>query len=195
MIIDAFAEGFNDTSTVLGPDKTTQVPKCSSLVKIREFIRQRKESPLEDIVCELLKHFERRDITVKSDSRVSYETTPWRTDGDTAKKPAKKRQFNQIESEGGVGGGAARSPATAAKQPRPAAVHPRCNNCGSKGHKCGERTCFFFGHPKAKGPEGEWPDGTPSLRLEEQEMKDWSKTRKPIFYAYPENQGSKRHGA
>jgi hypothetical protein len=192
MIIDAFAEGFNDSSTVLGPDNSTQVPKCSSLAKIREFIRQRKECPLEDIVCEMLRHFERRDITVKSDSRVSYEVNPWRSEGATGqKKPVQKRKFNQIEG----GGGGARSPATAVKQPRPAAIHPRCNNCGSKGHKCGERTCFFFGHPKAKGPEGEWPEGTPSLRLEMEDMKEWSKTRKPIFYAYPENQGSKKHGA
>jgi hypothetical protein len=70
-------------------------------------------------------------------------------------------------------------------------MHPRCNNCGSKGHKCGERTCFLFGHPKGKGLLGEWPDGTPSLRLDIDDYKQWSVKRKPIFYAYPENQGKK----
>lgn len=194
MIIDAFSDGFNDTSTVLGPDNTTQVFKCSNLAKIREFIRQRKQCFLEDIICEMIRYFERLDSTIKSNSKVSYDVTPWRSEAATGQKKPAKRKFNQI-SEGGTNAEAAvNSVATppTVKQPRPAAIHPRCNNCGSKGHKCGERTCFLFGHPKGKGLRGEWPDGTPSLRLELDEYKQWSVTRKPIFFGYPENQGKKQ---
>ena len=198
MIVEAFSEGFSDTSTVLGPDKTTQVVKCSNLKKIREFIREHKASTLEEIISFIVSHFERLDTTVRSNSKVKYDVTPWRQDAGGAggaKPNGKKRKFNQIaQSDAGVhaisasgGGGAARKPPTG---------NPRCNNCGSKGHVCGERTCFLFGHPKAKGPDGNWPEGTPSLRLTPEEYKAWSVTRKPIFYGYPENQPKpKAHGA
>jgi hypothetical protein len=185
MIIDAFSDGFNDTSTVVGPDKSTQVPKCSNLAKIREFIRQRKACPLEDIICELVRHFERLDTTIRSNSKVMYDVTPWRSEAATV---SKKRKYNQIDGSAG----SAAVNAVSAKQPRPAAPYSRCNNCGSKGHLCGEKTCFLFGHPKAKGPNGDWPEGTPSLRLAPDEYKAWSTTRKPIFFAYPENKGSKQ---
>ena len=192
MIIDSFAEGFSDTSTVLGPDNTTQVAKCSNLAKIREFIRQRKACVLEDIICEAIRWFERLDSTIRSNSKVSYDVTPWRTEAETGKKK-NKRKFNQIAGGGESGEAAMNSVVTPSpdKKPRPTAIHPRCNNCGSKGHKCGERTCFLFGHPKGKGLQGEWPEGTPSLRLDVDDYKQWSVKRKPIFYAYPENQGKK----
>lgn len=187
-IVEAFSEGFNDTSTVLGPDKTTQVSKCSNLAKIREYIREHKAKTLEEIIAFVVGYFERLDTTVRSNSKVKYDVTPWRQDAGGAKSSGKKRKFNQTEASVQAISASGGSVPPTPKVQRPPTTNPRCNNCGSKGHLCGERTCFLFGHSKAKGPDGNWPEGTPSLRLSPEEYKTWSTTRKPIFFGYPENQ-------
>jgi hypothetical protein len=185
MIIDAFSEGFNDKSTVLGADNTSQVPKCRNLTKIREMIREKKELPLEDLMTHIIDHFERLDTTIRSNPQAKYELYPWRKSDQPGQAGNKrKRNFNQVEAGGGAAGNAKHQ-----KPPRPPTTFPRCANCGSKGHLCGERTCFLFGHPKAKGVDGEWPEGSPSLRLAPDEYKAWSAKRKPVFFSYPENKG------
>jgi hypothetical protein len=174
---------------VLGPDNTTQVPKCRNLTKIREMIREHKVLPLEDLMTRIIDHFERLDTTIRSNPQAKYELYPWRKSDQPGQVGNKrKRNFNQVEAGNGGGAGAAGN--ASKKPPRPPTNFPRCANCGSKGHLCGERTCFLFGHPKAKGVNGEWPDGSPSLRLTTEEYKAWSVKRKPIFFSYSENKGA-----
>ncbi len=180
MIIDAFADGFDDKSTVLAADNTTQVPKCQNLTKIREIIREQKELPLEELMTHIIDHFERLDTTIRSNPKAKYGVYPWRK-ADQAGN-GRKRSFNQVQSGNDNAGNAKHS-----RPPRPPTNYPRCANCGSKGHLCGEKTCYFFGHPKGKGPNGEWAEGTPSLHLDKEEIKAWGVKRKPVFYAYPEN--------
>jgi hypothetical protein len=178
MIVEAFNEGFASNETTKGPDGRTDVPKCSNLSIIREKIRENKTKTLEEICDLLISHFERQDDIIKA-NRAEYPVKPWRTQ--TEKK---KRAFNQVS--------AGDAPEQAARKARPPAAFPRCNNCGSKGHACGERTCYLFGHPKGLGANGNWPEGTPSLNLNPTEWKDWRKVRHDIFYAYPENKGKAR---
>jgi hypothetical protein len=188
MITDAFAKCFDSQETIKGPDGISFVPKCSNLSLIREQIRQKKSQkldgqplPLEYIINHIVDHFEKNDILIRSRKGLDYPIKPWNT---TARKQKPMRQFNQITPAPGRNG--------IAKPPRPPANFPRCANCGSKGHLCGERTCYTFGHPKGKGPQGVWAEGTPSLKLTPDEWKEWNSTRHAIFYAYPENQAKKR---
>jgi hypothetical protein len=171
MVVEAFDAGFASQETTKGPDGHTDVLKCSNLLIVREKIRENKAKQLEDIIDVIITHFERHDDVIRANN-TDYVIKPWR-----AVTEKKKRQFNQISAGGGG----------PAKQPRPPAQFPRCNNCGSKGHLCGERTCYLFGHPKGKGLNGVWPEGTPSLKLTVPEWKEWRVFRHPIFYAYPEN--------
>jgi hypothetical protein len=188
MIIDAFSEGFDDKSTVLGSDNTTQVPKCRNLVKIREMIREKKDLSLQKIQADIIAYFERLDTTIRANPKAKYDVYPWRkSDKPDNAGNKKKRNFNQVEA----GGGASGNP-NAKKPPRAPTNFPRCANCGSKGHLCGERTCFLFGHPKAKGADYQWAEGEPSVRLDKDEYNVWSKTRKPIFWAYPENKSNSK---
>ncbi len=192
MIIDAFASQFTSTDTTSGPDGQTQVPRCSNLKVICTKIRENKGRPLEELISLLTEHFERLDDSIKANKHgVAYPIVPWRL-------PSKKRNFNQIQ-----GGGAAVAKPPKAQRPtsaprgqggavKPATQYPRCNNCGSKGHACGERTCYLFGHPKGLGMNGNWPEGTPSLRLDKPEWKLWNDVRHGVFYSYPENQGRAR---
>ena len=180
MIVDAFLAGFSSTDTTQGSDGTTLVPKCSNLRKICEKIRENKTRSLEDLMALIIDDFERIDNSIKGNKTgMVYPIQPWRL-GQTKNK----RSFNQVTN----GGSNQPSQGRTAKIARPATNYPRCNNCGSKGHLCGERTCFLFGHPKGKGINGNFPEGTPSLTLDANEWKAWKSTRNPIFRAYPENQ-------
>lgn len=176
MMKDAFFECFLNNETQLGPDGKTNVPKSSNLAEIRSKIKDYKELTLETIIEKVIEIFETRDIACRS-NKVPYHVTPWIKKEVTGKK----RQFNQMSS----GGGAVQAPRTAA---RPPTGLPRCNNCGSKGHVCSERTCFLWGHRLAKGPNGVWPEGTKSLELEKEDYKAWKAVRSEVFYSYPENQ-------
>jgi hypothetical protein len=173
MIKDAFLECFSNTETTLGPDGKTMVPKSSNLAEIRSKIKDYKDLTLEDIIERICQVFEERDIAVRA-NKTSYPVIPWRA----KEAKAKKRQFNQMS------GASAAGPAPK----RPPTGFPRCNNCGSKGHLCSERTCFFWGHKDAKGPHGVWPEGTKSLDLPKEDFKAWKAVRSDIFYSYPENQ-------
>lgn len=179
-IIEAFDYGFSSQETTKGPDNTTNVPKCSNFATIREKIRENKKKSLEEIIELLIKYYERHDDIIRA-NRTEYLVKPWRA---TTEK-GKKRQFNQIASGGQAG-------QAQEKKSKPPAPFPRCNNCGSKGHACGEETCYLFGHPKGKGANGNWPEGTPSLNLNPTEWKDWRVQRHAIFYAYPCNANKAR---
>jgi hypothetical protein len=189
MITDAFAKCFDSHETIKGPDGSTLVPKCSNLSLIREQIRQKKSQkghdgqplPLENIINHIVDHFEKNDILIRSRKGLDYPMKPWNT---VARKQKPARQFNQIRP--------AHSSAGIAKPHRPQTNLPRCANCGSKGHLCGEKTCYTFGHPKGKGSQGVWAEGTPSLKLTPPEWKEWNATRHSVFYSYPENQDKKR---
>jgi hypothetical protein len=186
MIIDAFAETFDDKSTVLAADNTTQVPRCSNLPKIREMIRENKGLDLQDVMTLIIEHFERLDTTIRSNPNAKYLVYPWRKSDKPEQAGNKRnRNFNQVQAGGGAAG-IAKHP----KPPRPPTNFPRCANCGSKGHLCGERTCFLFGHPQGRGPSGEWADGEKSLNLPKEEYKAWSIKRKPVFFSYSENKGT-----
>lgn len=190
MIIDAFLEGFDEKATVLGPDNTTQVPACQNIKKIRELIRERKELPLEELMTHIIEYYERLDTTIRANPKAKYNVYPWRkSDKPEYAGNKRKRDVNQVAAGGG--GGAQGNPA-AKKPPRAPTNFPRCANCGSKGHLCGEKTCFLFGHPKCKGPDYQWAEGEPSVRLDKDDYVSWSKTRKPIFYAYIENRSSSK---
>jgi hypothetical protein len=178
MIIEAFTEGFTNTEQIKGPDDK-MVPRCRNLAIIRELIRERKKIDLEDLCNYLINYFDNIDVTVRANRGVKYETHPW-----VAPVKAKKRGFNAISSDGNAGHG---RPAKAANVTRPPAEHPRCNNCGSKGHACSERTCYLWGAPGALGASGSWPEGTKSLRLSDEEWKTFRAVRHAVFYAYPEN--------
>jgi hypothetical protein len=178
-IIEAFDHGFTSQETTKGPDGVTNVPKCSNLANVREKIRENKKSSLEEIIELLITYYERHDDIIRA-NRTEYLVKPWRQ----AAEKGRKRQYNQIASGGQSG--------QAQIKFKPPAQFPRCNNCGSKGHMCGEETCYLFGHPKAKGPNGYWPEGTPSLNLNPAEWKDWRAQRHATFYAYACNANKAR---
>ena len=139
------------------------------------------------IIDIITRRFENVDATIRSDPLIKHHTTPWKTDG---AYNARKRKFSQITTGAKPDPRSKKYGARAdVKDDREntSSPFPRCNNCGSKGHKCSERSCYFWGHPKAKGPDGEWPEGTPSLRLTDEEMADWKKQRYDQFYSYEEN--------
>lgn len=193
MIIDAYSDNFSSTETIVGPDGITRVPKCSNFQIIRDKIRDNKGSTLEEIQTVIIDHFERIDDGVRAaaSENLGYRIVPWKKPNEKKFKSASgngsKRLYSQHEAKSGgahAGGGAA---AQTAKKFRPPPKFDRCNNCGSIGHECGERTCYTFGHPKGKGPNGTWADGEPSLNLVPKEWKDWRAVRHAIFYAYPEN--------
>ena len=176
MIKDAFQECFSNTETTLGPDGKTMVPKSSNLAEIRSKIKDYKDLTLENIIEKICQIFDERDIAVRA-NKTSYPVIPWRA----KEAKAMKRQFNQVSGVSAAG--------PAPKQSaRPPTGFPRCNNCGSKGHLCSERTCFFWGHKDAKGPHGVWPEGTKSLDLKKEDFKAWKAVRSDVFYSYPENQ-------
>jgi hypothetical protein len=176
VIVDAFLSCFEIEDDIVGPDGKSKVPKCSSMQPLRDMIRENKHLKLDAIIDIVTKRFEQIDAHVRSDSLLKHNVQPWRTQG---KFNARKRKYEQVSfSEGD-------NPKH--KKQTSSEGNPRCNNCGSKGHICGEKTCYFWGHPKAKGKDGKWPDGTPSLRLEDEEMAEWRGQRQDIFYSYPEN--------
>jgi hypothetical protein len=192
MIIEAFNEGFSSTDMIKNAQGAS-VPRCKNLAIVREIIREKKRYPLDDVINAIVDYFEELDNAIRANRGMSYDVTPWVSQG-----KAKKRSFNQISStsnEGANAAGTAGVNQVSATQPRkvqrPPTNNPRCNNCGSKGHLCSERTCFLWGAPGALGADGKWIDGTPSLKLPADVYTTFAKTRKPIFYAYPENQ-SKR---
>jgi hypothetical protein len=175
MIVEAFLNNFSLEETVDGPDGKTKVPKCSNLVTVRDKIRQNKTKPLEDILTIVIEHFERLDAIVRGNpGGAAYPIVPWKKADVKGQKRlgSFNRQVNEIRN-GGI-----------SKPPRPPAKFPRCNNCGSKGHACGEETCYLFGHPKGKGLNGSWPEGTESLKLSATEYKEWRVKRHPIFMSY-----------
>ena len=178
MIIEAFLNNFGLEETVDGPDGKTKVPKCSNLVTVRDKIRQNKTKPLEDIITIVIEHFERLDAIVRGNpGGAAYPICPWKKADVKGQKKfvSVNRQVNEIKN-GGI-----------SKPPRPPAKYPRCNNCGSKGHPCSEETCFLMGHPKGRGVNGNWPEGTESLRLTNDGMKEWRIKRTPVFMSYPSN--------
>ena len=177
-IVDAFLSCFTPEEDIVGPDGRTKVAKCSSMQAIRDMVRENKHHKLDAIIDVITRRFENADATIRSDPLLKHSVQPWRTQGPFN---AKKRKFNQT--------GADRLKNF--KQPAEATTKsesfPRCNNCGSKGHPCTERRCYFWGHPKGKGKDGVWQDGEASLRLLDDEFKDWKGIRHSIFYSYPEN--------
>ncbi len=185
-IIDAFLSCYEIEDDIVGPDGRTKVPKCSSMQALRDMIRENKSLKLDEIIQIITKRFDDLDAAVRSDPLLKHNVQPWKT---TGKFNARKRKFEQVS-------------ATADKPSNKKHAHeqgtgdgnPRCANCGSKAHVCSERTCYFWGHPKAKGPSGKWPQGTPSLRLEDDEMATWRDERQEIFYSYPENAHKKKGG-
>jgi hypothetical protein len=179
MIIEAFDSTFISQETVKGPDGQTNVPKCSNLAYVREKIRENKQKPLEDIIHIITNHYETQDDIIRA-NRTDYTIKPWKQQD----KP-KRRQFNQVAVH--ASGNAARQ-----TQVRAAPIHPRCNNCGSKGHACGEQTCYLFGHVKGLGAQGHWAEGTPSLKLSREEWNAWRVVRHATFYSYPCNSGKVR---
>jgi hypothetical protein len=182
MIVEALSDCFTNNEQIKGPDGTTMVPKSRNYAKIKEMIRERKGQTTEEIINYMVDSFERIDMAVRSNKSIAYEVKPWKTDDSK-----KKRGFNQIS------GGAAQQPG-ARKPPRPPADHPRCANCGRKSHACGERNCYLFGHEDARGENGVWKEGEPSLFIDKEKMKVWKVKRDPVFYGYPENQRPKKGG-
>lgn len=180
MLKDAFTECFQNKETTLGADGTTIVPKSSNLYYIRNFLKDNKKLTLEEIIDKLVAKFEARDLAIRHNKTSGYTVVPWKTKD---AKNKQKRQVNQVVSVAA----ADTAPRKFRADSKPKTNNPRCNNCGSKGHVCSERTCFFWGHPKAKGPHGSWPEGTPSIDLDKDEFKAWKIVRHEIFYSYPEN--------
>jgi len=181
MLKDAFTACFQNSETTFGPDGTTIVPKSSNLYYIRNFLKDNKKLTLEEIIEKLVGKFEARDLAIRHNKTSGYTVVPWKT---KEVKNKQKRQLNQVVPVVA----AATVPRKSRADGKPPTNNPRCNNCGSKGHLCSERTCFFWGHPKAKGPNGSWPEGTPSLNLSTEEYKAWKLIRHEVFYSYPENQ-------
>jgi hypothetical protein len=185
-IIDALLSCYEIEDEIVGPDGRTKVPKCSSMQALRDMIRENKSLKLDDIIEIITKRFDDIDAAVRSDSLLKHNVQPWKTAG---KFNARKRKFEQVSANGDN---------FQKKQGRgeqsTSEGNPRCANCGSKAHLCSERTCYFWGHPKAKGPNGKWPPGTPSLRLEDNEMAEWRDARQESFYSYPENAHKKKGG-
>jgi hypothetical protein len=180
-IVDAFLSCFQIEDEIIGPDKRTKVPKCASMQAIRDMIRDNKKLNCDAIINIVTRRFENVDATIRSDPLIKHSTTPWKTEGTYN---ARKRKFSQHKAESAD---KRRQDRADAQDKRPPYSFPRCNNCGSKGHRCTERTCYFWGHPSAKGPKGDWPEGTPSLRLTDDEMAEWKTQRYDIFYSYDEN--------
>ena len=196
MIIECFKCTFADPTLITGPDGRTQVPKCRNASNIVQLIQERKALHLNELIDLIVKKYSTIDAAVRSTKEVKYEVSPWNS------KPAKqnnfrgnrdnrKRNFNELET---------REPRSQTstyldkgKPPRPEKrpAFARCNNCGSKGHLCGEKTCYLFGHAKGRGMDGSWPEGTESLRLSESEWKAWKTIRHEKFYSYPENRNRK----
>jgi hypothetical protein len=183
MIVEALSDCFSNNEQIRGPDGVSMVPKSRNYAKIKEMIRERKSQTIEEIVHYIIDSFERVDMAVRSSKAIAYDIKPWKPD-----EKGKKRGVHQIS--GGSTEKAFKKP-----QQRPAAVHPRCNNCGRKSHACGERSCFWFGHPSGRGAQGVWTDGEPSLWLEKDDQKKWKVTRDSVFYGYAENQRTKKVGA
>jgi hypothetical protein len=180
VIIDSFLSCFEIEDEILGPDGRTKVPKCSSMQSIRDMIRENKSLTLDRIIDIINKRFNDIDAAVRSDALLSHNVQPWRTQG---KFNPRKRKYEQVSSSDA----APQSHKKQAREQGSSEGNPRCANCGSKGHICGERTCYFWGHPKAKGKDGKWPAGTPSLRLEDADMAEWRGIRQETFYSYAEN--------
>ena len=162
MIIEAFTEGFSSTDMIKNAQGAS-VARCKNLPIVREIVREKKRFPLDDIINAILDHFEELDNAIRANRGIGYDVTPWVSQG-----KAKKRSFNQItttSNEGANTNGTAGVNQVSAAQPRkvqrPPTNNPRCNNCGSKGHLCSERTCFLWGAPGALGADGKWIDGTP----------------------------------
>jgi hypothetical protein len=199
MIIECFKWTFIDPTLITGPDGRSQVPKCRNAGNIVHLIQERKAMHLNELIDFIVKKYSAIDASVRSIREVKYEVSPWNS------KPAKqnnfrgnrdnrKRNFNELET---------REPRSQpsnyldkGKPPRPERpekrpAFARCNNCGSKGHLCGEKTCYLFGHAKGRGMDGSWPEGTESLRLSEAEWKEWKGIRHEKFYSYPENRHRK----
>jgi hypothetical protein len=172
-IVDAFLSCFEIEDMIMGPDNRNKVPKCTNMQPIRDMIRENKHHKLDVIMDIIVRRFDNLDATIKADPLLKQPIQPWRKEGQFN---ARKRKWNQVGAEHSKG-----------KRRAPDPQFPRCSNCGSRRHPCGERTCFFWGHPKAKGPNGVWPEGTPSLRLEDDEMKLWRQSRHDVFYSYEEN--------
>ena len=182
MIRDAYLKCFSSLETIKNPSGVS-VPKCTNLFTIRELVRQKRSLVLEEIMNHLTDHVELQDQLIRSTKGLAYLVTPWNYQA----KKGKKRDFNQMSAPASQGA----TKAGGGKPPRPPALFPRCNNCGSKAHACGERTCYLFGHEKGLGANGLWPDGTPSLKLLPAEWSAWKQIRHAIFYSYPENQKKK----
>ena len=207
MIIDAFSDTFKDQMMITGPDGSVQVARCRNLSTIVRIIRDKKALHLNEIIEFLVARFEKIDLQVQTTPEVSYGISPWSNKLSTGKfekfmKGGKKRSFNEMEAQQpaevqinqfnqppGPRANQGKPPKYPKKAP---STNPRCNNCGSKGHLCGETTCYLFGHPRGKGLHGSWPEGTESLRLTELEWKDWKPIRHAKFYSYPENQKKSR---
>jgi hypothetical protein len=184
-IVDALLASVPAPPEIMGPDGKTKVSQCANMIHVRDMIRENKRSPVEDIMNKIIQRFEVIDHSVKADPLVKYAVSPWKTSG---RFDARKRKYNPITADQ-AGNNDAKKPNHGPSD------KPRCNNCGSKGHACGERTCYLWGHPKAKGANGRWPVGTPSLRLEDSEWTEWKAERDPVFYAYPENVRKKQSPA
>jgi len=186
-IIDAFMFTFEIEDEIIGPDGRTKVPKSSGMQPIRDMIRENKHLKLDVIIDIITRRFEHIDATIRADPLLKHAVQPWKTTG--VFNP-RKRKFAQFGSDKNSNGNHQR------KQQRTDDVssvttNPRCANCGSKGHKCSERTCYFWGHPKGRGASGSWPLGEASLRLDDEEYKAWKATRYEQFYSYAENKKNK----
>jgi hypothetical protein len=140
VIVDSFLSCFEIEDDIVGPDGRTKEPKCSSMQPLRDMIRENKHLKLDAIIDIITKRFEQIDAHVRSDSLLKHNVQPWRTQG---KFNARKRKYEQVSSSV--------VDTLKTKKLNSSEGNPRCNNCGSKGHVCGEKTCYFWGHPKAKG--------------------------------------------
>ena len=173
-IIDCFLACFEIEPEITGPDGHTKVPKSSGMAVIRTAIRDHKHEKLDAIIDHLTHLFDNADVTARANPLLSHTVQPWKKVGTFNQR---KRKWNQL----------AANTNNDAPHRKPASEHPRCGNCGSRGHKCSERTCYWWGHPEAKGPNGAWPAGTPSLRVSDESYKEWKPKRYDIFYSYEEN--------
>jgi len=200
-IVEIFLDCFPVEPQIVGRDGRSMVAKCSNVLIVRTIIKENRTLKLDAIIDIIVKRFQTLDERVRSDSSISYTISPWKTQGKF--NPA-KRKFNEFSADLDAASQAgtntddqsvASQPVQQAKtnniglkreRPKDDSTHSeRCANCGSKAHECGEETCYFFGHPKALGPRGVWPQGTPSLHLDDDEFKDWKAKRHEKFYSYP----------
>ena len=200
-IIEIFLDCFPVEPQIVGRDGRSMVPKCSNVLIVRSIIKENRTSKLDAVIDIIVKHFQTLDERVRSDRSITYAIFPWKTQG---KFNAAKRKFNEFTADSDDASQAgtnaddqsvASQPVQQAKanniglkreRPKDDSIHSeRCANCGSKAHECGEETCYFFGHPKALGSKGVWPQGTPSLHLDDDEFKAWKAKRHEKFYSYP----------